>query len=229
MKSDFINRATHELRTPIATMLLMVNLIDGGTTPDEFAEYWDILRSELDRERTLVEDLLSAGRLESDRLDLHFSSFNLTELINQITHQIELPARDKNITITLKTSVELNGSPALIHADEKALTQVLINLVGNAIKFTPPGGNIHIILQSIDSGFEISIIDTGIGIPSEDLPLLFTRFFRGSNAIENEIPGTGIGLFIVQSILEKHGGKIKAHSELGKGSQFDIWLPEDNT
>ena len=76
---------------------------------------------------------------------------------------------------------------------------------------------------------EISIIDTGIGIPSEDLPLLFTRFFRGSNAIENEIPGTGIGLFIVQSILEKHGGKIKAHSELGKGSQFDIWLPEDNT
>jgi len=101
-----------------------------------------------------------------------------------------------------------------------------MNLLGNAIKFTPSGGQINVLMQKSNSGFEISIRDTGIGIPSEDMPLLFTRFFRGTNAIKNEISGTGIGLFIVQSILEKHGGSIKVRSELGKGSQFTIWLPE---
>ena len=225
MKSDFINRATHELRTPIATILLMVNLIEGGTTPQEYHEYWDVLKSELNRERILIEDLLSAGRLESNQLDLHVSSFNLAEFISQITRQIEPPAREKRISLSLQTLLNPQASSPLIQADEKALTQVLVNLLGNAIKFTPSGGNVNVLLQKKDSGFEISIIDTGMGIPSEDLPLLFTRFFRGTNAIENEIPGTGIGLFIVQSILEKHGGSINVHSELGKGSRFIIWLP----
>jgi len=100
-----------------------------------------------------------------------------------------------------------------------------MNLMGNALKFTPASGSVTINLQRKNSGFEISVIDTGIGIPGEDIPLLFTRFFRGTNAIEEEIPGTGIGLFIVRSIVEKHGGEISVHSELGQGSQFDVWLP----
>lgn len=119
------------------------------------------------------------------------------------------------------------GDDAYVGGDESALTQVFVNLLGNAIKFTPSGGDIKISLQRMNAGIEVSIIDTGIGIPSEDIPLLFTRFFRGSNAILNEIPGTGIGLFLVQSIIEKHNGKIKVRSYVGNGSQFDVWLPVD--
>jgi signal transduction histidine kinase len=232
MKSDFINRATHELRTPIATMLLMVNLIEDSINrecapcvKDDYYQYWDVLKSELNRERILVEDLLSAGRLENGQLHFHFSSFNIVDLINQVIHQLEVLAREKNISISLETGLQPESPSALIQADEKALTQVFMNLIGNAIKFTPFSGNVRIVLQRIHSDFEISIIDTGMGIPSEDLPLLFTRFFRGTNAIENEIPGTGIGLFIVRSILEKHDGKINVRSELGKGTQFEISLP----
>jgi PAS domain S-box-containing protein len=227
MKSDFINRASHELRTPIATMLLMANLIDGGTTQEEYREYWDVMKSELDRERLLVEDLLSVGRLENNQVDLHFSSFNIGEFIDLIIHQVELPAREKSISILRKTDLDLDEATCLIHGDKKALTQVFLNILNNAIKFTPANGKITIVLKKKDFGFEISIIDTGMGIPAEDIPLLFTRFFRGANAIEEEVPGTGIGLFIVRSILEKHGGNIKVWSELGKGSQFDIWLPGD--
>jgi signal transduction histidine kinase len=223
MKSDFINRATHELRTPIATMLLMVNLIDGGSTEEEFKQFWDVLKNEIHREHMLVENLLNVGRLESGRTNLHFTPVEVAQLLQKVVVQFDLPARDKNVSITMQLN-PIQGQVMRVRADENALTQVFVNLLGNAVKFTPPGGTIKISAQPKDNGFEVIIKDTGIGIPSEDMPLLFTRFFRGTNAIENEIPGTGIGLYIVQSIIEKHGGKITVHSEIGVGSQFDVWL-----
>ena len=228
MKSDFINRATHELRTPIATMLLMVNLIDGGVPPAEHAEYWGVLKSELDRERLLVEDILSAGRLESNQVNLHFRFLDIDDLIKKVAQRVELPAREKDIRLTIHSQEELGETSVIINGDESSLTQVFVNLFGNAIKFSPSGGKVDVFLERQGTGIKISIVDTGIGIPSEDLPLLFNRFFRGSNAIYNEIQGTGIGLFIVRSILEKHGGTIKVNSELGQGSQFTIWLPFDH-
>lgn len=224
MKTDFINRATHELRTPIATMLLMVNLIDGGTTPEEFKEFWDVLKSEIHREHMLVENLLNVGRLESGRTNLRFVPVDLGKLLEKVITQFELPAREKSVNISMRLIME-SEKKAEARADENALTQVFVNLLGNAVKFTRPGGSVEVVVQEKNQGIEVSVRDTGIGIPSEDLPMMFTRFFRGTNAIENEIPGTGIGLYIVQSIVEKHGGKIKVHSEIGIGSQFDVWLP----
>jgi PAS domain S-box-containing protein len=229
MKSDFINQATHELRTPIATMLLMVNLIDGDSTAEEFQQYWDVLKSELSREQLLVENLLSAGRLEKNQVDLHFRFMDITEILKQTLRQLELPAREKNILLSLQITETLDEGVYILNVDENALSQVFVNLLGNAIKFTPAGGQVNIGLRSLNLGVEVSIRDSGIGIPSEDIPLLFNRFFRGSNAVQDEIPGTGIGLFIVRSILEKHSGSIKAHSTLGQGSQFDVWLPVDQT
>ncbi|MCX6067413.1 MAG: ATP-binding protein, partial [Chloroflexi bacterium] len=228
MKSDFINRATHELRTPISAMILMVDLLDGETTDDERAEYWEILKNELGRERILVEDLLSAGRLESDQAQWKFRSIDIAKIARQTLDQFEMPAREKAVAMSLQTLGDVDENSFVILADEKALTQVFVNLLGNAIKFTPTSGNVNVLLKRVDTGLEISITDTGIGIPSEDIPMLFNRFFRGTNAIEEEIQGTGIGLFIVQSILEKHKGTIKVHSKLGQGTQFDIWLPIDH-
>jgi PAS domain S-box-containing protein len=225
MKSDFINRATHELRTPIATMLLMANLIDGDISQAEFKEYWDVMKSELSRERLLVEDLLCAGRMENGILQLQISNFNLEALIDEVIHQAEISARDKKLSIVLNIKKETETISNFINADEKKITQVMVNLLGNAIKFSPSGGKIEILVEMLNSGTIIAISDNGIGIPSEDIPLLFTRFFRGTNAIEEEIPGTGIGLFIVKSIVEKHNGTLKVNSVLGKGSQFQISLP----
>jgi len=226
MKSDFINRATHELRTPIATMLLMANLIDGHVTKEEYNEYWAVLKTELRRERMLVEDLLSAGRLESNQAHMHFRVIDVSNIIKESLRQFEQPAREKNIRISSHFSDELDETAYFIMADESALSQVFVNLLGNAIKFTPNNGKVDVFMKRHNDGLDISIRDTGMGIPSEDIPLLFNRFFRASNAINDEIPGTGIGLYIVRSILEKHGGTIKVHSEVNSGTEFEIWLPD---
>ncbi len=229
MKSDFINRATHELRTPIATMLLMVSMLDDCIIDPDYREYWDVLKGEINRERLLIANILSAGRLESNQLPMHFQAVDITEIVNQVVDQIEPSAREKNIAISLPILDDLDENYRIIQADETALTQVFVNLLGNAINFTHPIGSVCINLKSSSSGIEISIADTGIGIPSDDIPMLFSRFFRGTNAIQEEIQGTGIGLFIVQSILEKHGGTIQVHSQMGLGTQFDIWLPLDHS
>jgi signal transduction histidine kinase len=140
---------------------------------------------------------------------------------------MEHSAADKNLNLNFASLIQ-PGREECICGDENALTQVFVNLLGNAIKFTRDGGNIEVKLEQKNTGIEISLIDDGIGIPSEDLPLLFTRFFRGSNAISFEIPGTGMGLFIVHQIIEKHNGRIKVRSEVGRGSRFDVWLPVDD-
>jgi PAS domain S-box-containing protein len=225
LKSDFINRATHELRTPIATMLLMVNLIDGETTLDEFNEYWGVMKSELNRERLLVEGLLTAGRLESDRSSLNKRPVDIEQVIRESFDILNPNAREKEINLLLETGLQEGETPITVLGDETALSQVIVNLIGNAIKFTPPGGSVKVRTILEGDGIKISVADTGIGIPAEDLPLLFGRFFRGSNAIEKEIQGTGIGLFIVRSIVEKHDGTVHVTSELGSGSTFEVWLP----
>lgn len=225
MKSDFINKATHELRTPIATMVLMVNLLEGVINDEENLEYWTVLKSELQRERTLVEDLLSAGRLESNQVQMNFKYIDIAELLKDTLRQIAPTTKAKNIAVNMQVNSELDETSCFANGDETALTQVFINLLGNAVKFTPDGGRIDVVVKPENSGVQVTIADTGMGIPSEDIPLLFNRFFRGTNAIQDEVPGTGIGLYIVRAILDKHRGTIKVHSRVGKGSHFDIWLP----
>ncbi|MEI7849976.1 MAG: PAS domain S-box protein, partial [Chloroflexota bacterium] len=226
MKSDFINRATHELRTPIATMMLMANLIDGHPDPVEFEEYWSVIKSEIARERTLVDHLLSAGQLESDHYNFKFRSMQVEYLIENVVKQHRYLAEEKNITLSYESMLEDGQGPHLVRADESALMQVFNNLVGNAIKYTPYDGFVKIKVQCSRGCIEVIVSDTGMGIPSQDIPMLFTRFFRGSNAIDQEVQGTGIGLFIVRSILDKHGGNVQVSSELDRGSRFDVLLPE---
>jgi len=225
MKSDFINRATHELRTPLTTMLLMIHLIDEGSTPEEQKEFWEILKTEIDRERTLVENFLQVGRLENKSFELKTAPIVLNDLLKKVIKQFVPVAREKNISIEFANPAESGLLDLIIQADESALTQVFVNLVSNAIKFSPVNGKITIQVQKKDQGVEISVADTGIGIPDSEIPLLFSRFFRAKNAVEKEIPGSGIGLFIVRSIVDLHKGKIEVRSELGKGSQFVVWLP----
>ncbi len=221
MKSDFINRAAHELRTPLTTTIMMANLIQEGGAEEELRRYWSILNTELERQRNLVEELLKMGRLESDTFLFSIAPLDLAATLEEALKAIAPLANAKPLGV----SVEIAPQLPLVNGDKSSLQQVFVNLLNNAVKFTPPGGAIRLLAFSGMGGVTVQVHDTGIGIPSEDLPHLFSRFFRASNATINEIPGSGVGLYTVKAIVEKLGGHVRVESQLNQGTTFEVWLP----
>ena len=222
MKSDFINRAAHDLRTPLTTILMMVHLLEQECTPEESLEFWNIMKSELNREQTLIEDLLMVGRLESGRLEVKMRPIAPMDSLNASLQSLNAQAGAKDIVVSVLQDPDIPK----INGDPSALQQVFTNLLNNAIKFTPAKGHITVSAQAYNHKVYFKIADTGMGIPPEDMRNLFSRFFRGRNAIDAEVSGSGIGLFIVKSIVERLGGQISVQSELTKGTGFEIELPE---
>lgn len=222
MKSDFINRASHELRTPLTTATMMVELIQEGGEPEELAEFWRILQMELRRQRELVEDLLTVGRLESGTLTLRPEPLNLGPVLSEAALAIAPLADTKQIQLITS---EVPECLPMVNGDENGIRQVFINLVNNAVKFTPNYGNVCLKAASDESGVTVWVCDTGMGIPADDMPHLFERFFRASNATYYEVPGSGVGLYIVKSIIEALGGRITVDSVIEKGTTFAVWLP----
>ena len=220
MKSDFINRASHELRTPLTSAILMTELLQHGGTKEEMREYWRTLMSELNRQKDLINDLLLAGRLESGRMNLEAIPLDLMPILEESVRAVKAIAKMRNISITLKTE----QTPFMVFGDAGGLSQVFINLISNAVKFSPEGKTVEVVAAKWGSEASISIIDHGLGIPLESIPHLFERFYRASNVTVAEIPGTGIGLYIVKSIVDELGGKIDIKSELNEGATFIVHL-----
>jgi len=220
MKSDFINRASHELRTPLTTVILMSNLIQEGGTPEELREYWSVLTSELNRQKILIERLLIAGRLESGTMKVEIAPIDLISTLEESISAVKPIANKKNIAIRLQTPER----PILVLGDKSALQQVFINLINNATKFSPEGTSVDVTLTLSQKCAQVAISDHGMGIPPEDLPHLCERFFRGRNVTIAEIPGSGIGLYIVKSIVEELGGKLNVESALQKGTTISVEL-----
>ncbi|MBL8079561.1 MAG: PAS domain S-box protein [Anaerolineales bacterium] len=220
MKSDFINRASHELRTPVTTAILLCELIQEGGEPDELDEYWRSLRSELRRQKILIDRLLLAGRLESGMMKLEHATIDLISILLEAVQAVKPIASKKKVSINLYAPTE----PVYVIGDKSALEQVFINLINNATKFSPEGKSININLTEADEEVVISLIDQGYGIPPEAISHLFERFYRAKNVTVAEIPGSGIGLYIVKSIVDELGGSIKVESELNKGTMFVVTL-----
>jgi len=221
MKTDFISRATHDLRTPLTTILLMVRLLEGDCTPEERKEFWQVLKDELEKERLLIEDLLTVGRLESNRWNVRKQPVNPIEPLMNAINSIAPQAVSKQVEINLiETPTDFQ-----VMGDAPSLQQVFTNLLNNAVKFTATGGWVNICSFAQGGKGYFQIRDNGMGIPPEDLPNLFSRFFRSKNAIEQEVPGSGIGLFIVKSIIEHFDGQIRVESQLGSGTMMEFWLP----
>lgn len=220
MKSDFINRASHELRMPLTNAILMVNLIQQGGTQEEIQEYWKILNSELNRQKILIERLLMAGRLESRTLQLEIAPIDLISVLDESILAVKTIANKKNINIR----VSAPSTPIEVMGDRSGLQHVFINLINNAIKFSPEGSFVGVEVALSEKEAWIAISDQGMGIPPEDLPHLYERFFRGRNVTIAEIPGSGIGLYIVKSIVEELGGRIEAESVLKQGTTFTVAL-----
>ncbi len=221
MRRELIGNVTHELRTPLSSIKgYMEGLID-GVIPADPDVYQQVYR-EADRLQRLVDDLQELSRVESRAFELKRQNLNLRALIRQNCERLRPQFEEKGVHL------EVNLSPALPPAwgDEDRLNQILVNLIGNALQYTPSGGSVSVSAKRRGKLIEVAVSDTGIGIPLEHLPHLFTRFYRVDKSRSRAGGGSGIGLTIVRHLVEAHGGSIRAQSEgAGKGSAFIFTLP----
>jgi PAS domain S-box-containing protein len=224
MKSDFINRASHELRTPLTSAMLMTELIQEGGTPEEVDEYWRTLTSELNRQKILIDRLLMAGRLESGMMKLEVKPMDLIPVLEEAAMAVKPIAAKRKVRLNLKTE----GHPMMVMGDTSGLQQVFINLINNAAKFSVEGGAVDINVSQNENEVLVDITDSGVGIPQDAIPYLFERFYRAKNVTIAEIPGSGIGLYIVKSIVDGLGGNIRVESVINKGTTFTISLQHSN-
>ncbi|MBN1487843.1 MAG: HAMP domain-containing protein, partial [Anaerolineae bacterium] len=221
MKSDFVETVSHDLRRPLtsiqgyATMLMMV-----GELNDQQQKYIDHILDGSNRMRELIEDLLNLGRIEAG-LGLLQESCRLGLMLIEVVNSMTARATAKGLELHLEPS---EGAPTVI-GDCTLLRQAISNLVDNAIKYTPAGGQINVGLEMRDNETLIYIADTGIGIAHEDQIRLFEKFYRIKRRETSEIPGTGLGLALVRSIVERHNGRVWVESELNQGTTFYIVLP----
>lgn len=224
LKSTFVSVVSHELRTPMTSIRVYVeNMLDGltGTLNEKQAHYLTRIRFNIDRLTRMTTDLLDLSSIEAGRIILRKGPVNIVALINDIIEGLQPSLKEQAITAELPRS---SGS-IIIQADRDKLTQVLTNLIGNAIKFTSAGGTIQLTAQVQHDGFvQICVSDTGCGISPEELPKIFEKFFRGEST-PSGIRGAGLGLAIVKSLVELHGGTVGVNSTAGKGSCFFFTLP----
>jgi len=224
MKSRFVSTVSHELRTPLSIINLYTeNLIEFYNDLDD-QQRKDLLtnvQEEASSLQGLIEDVLLLSRFDAGRDLLNQTQFDLCELLHEATSRTE-PLTDERGIRLQNTFTE---SPVRILGDKDQLRQVFRNLITNAVKFTLDGGEIEIYTKQHDGSVIVSVTDTGIGIPEEEIPHVFERFFRGNHPSQHEIPGTGLGLSIAKELVDRHGGSIELDSEVGKGSTFRVILP----
>ncbi len=220
MKSDFINRASHELRTPLTSAILMADLIQEGGTPEELEEYWRTLNSELNRQKNLINELLMAGRLESGNMKLEASPMDLLPTLLESVGAVKPIAIKRKVSISVKSEFE----SLQVMGDKGGLQQIFINLITNAVKFSPEKAVVEVKVTTDENAAHISISDQGLGIPTDAIPHLFERFYRAQNVTIAEIPGSGIGLYIVKSIVDGLNGSIHVESKINQGTTFIISL-----
>lgn len=220
MKTDFINRASHELRTPLTAVILMADLIQQGGTQEELDEYWRTMRNELSRQKKLIDSLLMAGRLESGTVKLEVTLLDLLPVVQDSILAVKPIAGMKYIEVVL----EAPPGPVNAMGDAAALQQVFINLITNAVKFSPEESRVLVTVGYSEGNVDVSVSDSGMGISEDAIPHLFEKFYRARNVTVAEIPGSGIGLYIVKSIVEELGGTIEVSSRLNKGTSFTVHL-----
>lgn len=220
-RDDFISIASHELRTPITSIKAYAEMIGGqfeqaGDTDN--ALLMSKLNSQVDRLTLLINALLDTTKLSQGQLELHRESFDLNSLIDERLEELRRTWQTHRLT------VQYSGTLA-VTADRERISQVLVNLVSNAVKYSPAGSSVVITGSQTEEGIRVCVQDQGIGIPEEELEKVFDRFFRTGDQRAHTVPGMGLGLYITAGIIRRHGGTIRAESEPGKGSRFCFTLP----
>ncbi|HHW98294.1 MAG TPA: HAMP domain-containing protein [Firmicutes bacterium] len=223
IRADLVANVSHELKTPVTSIHGFAETIlnDELVSDPTGKHFMEIIYRESRRLMRLVNDLLDLSYLELDPNAIAKQPVNLVEILQDVVERDGPQAAEKQIELKLVIGVKA----AIMQGDEYRLSQALDNLIGNAIKYTPPGGSIRINLQYEKNGFQIAVRDTGVGIEPEHIERIFERFYRTDKARSRQHGGTGLGLSIVKHIVESHGGQVWVESKVGEGSVFYVHLP----
>lgn len=226
-KSDFLANMSHELRTPLNAIIGFSDMIRMGLSGDvseKQAEFIEDIYSSGEHLLSLINDILDLSKIESGNMDIQYSSVNLEKLIQRST----IFFKEKMLNNNLKLSMQIDLKTDCLEVDERLIKQVVVNLISNAVKFTPEGGSVIVGTKKSnnDDMIKIYIKDTGIGIKEEDMHLLFEPFKQIESVYTKKYAGTGLGLALCKDIVELHGGELWVESEWGKGSCFCFTIPK---
>jgi signal transduction histidine kinase len=222
MRDAFIATVSHELRTPLTSIsgFLEMMLEEQHELGESGRQYLDVIRRSTDRLHALVEDLLLIAQIEAHRIELTMAAVDLGDLARSTVEAARPAAVDKGVEVDVRVD-----SPPAVQGDFIRLGQVFDNLVSNAVKFTPEGGHVVVTAEADGANARVTVTDDGIGIPADEQPQIFSRFFRASTATQRAIPGTGLGLAISRALVEQHGGSISLSSREGEGTEITVSLP----
>jgi two-component system sensor histidine kinase VicK len=226
-KDEFVSSVSHELRTPITSLRMTHALLKRQLPPGGYDKNLATFQRETDRLGTMIESLLLLSSFDQAAVAFRFAQVDLNPLVEDYVTDRIMIAQEKAIEL----SVELESRPCLVWADEALAGEVVSILLTNAISYTPRGGKVRV-KTILDHGRDrlsrgFSVEDTGLGIPPEEQPHLFSRFFRGSAAHDSQAHGTGLGLAIAKEIVDRHNGRLEVYSKgvPGEGTIFHVWLP----
>jgi signal transduction histidine kinase len=224
LKSEFISIAAHQLRTPLTSIKWVIKMaMDGDAGPLNIEQKELLEKGYISNERVirLVNDLLNVSRIEEGRFGYVFEKNDFQEIINTVIENIEGEVAKKHINLIIKKPEKI----PLVKIDKNKMVMVMQNLLDNGVKYSPEGSKLELKMETTENFLKVSVKDSGIGIPAGDKDKLFTKFFRAANVAKAEIEGTGLGLFIVKNIIDRHGGVISVKSEEGKGTEVSFLLP----
>ena len=225
IKSGLVATVSHELRTPLTSIRAYAETLArdwGNSSRETEIEFLRIIEEEAQRLAKIVEDMLDLSRMESGKVEVKKAEINLRQVLKDVSQVLAPSARKKYI----RMDVPLEGGPIAINADEGMMKQLFLNLVGNAIKFTPEGGLVTLSIEDNESTVEVSVTDTGIGIPAAKIQRIFDEFYQVDSSPTRRYGGVGLGLAIAKNIVEWHDGKVWAESEPGHGAKFTVRIPK---
>ncbi len=222
VRKDFVANVSHELKTPITSIKgFSETLLDGAMGDKQSLEaFLKIILQESDRLQSLVHDLLDLSKIEQQNFNLSILPYNIADTLEEVIAILEQKASEREISLR----IEKENDPILIEGDADRLKQIFLNLISNAVTYTPNGGSVTISLRESQSKVFIKIADTGIGISREEIPRIFERFYRVDKARSRNSGGTGLGLAIVKHLVEAHKGNVSVESKIGEGTTFFIEL-----
>jgi PAS domain S-box-containing protein len=225
LKSQFVSTVSHELRTPIvATQKALAVMMDKAAGPltEDQARFLDIANRNLGRLSSLINDILDFSKLEAGKMKIELVETSIGKVVDEACEGLVSWANSKDIRLIKN----IQDNIPQVKADPNRIIQILNNLIGNALKFTPKGGSVTVEVISSDGSVRVSVQDTGTGIPKADLNRVFEKFLQLGERRQSDVSGTGLGLSIAKEIVELHGGKIWAESEQGQGAKFIFTLPK---
>ncbi|MBX4270122.1 HAMP domain-containing histidine kinase [Clostridium estertheticum] len=228
LKTEFFSNLSHELRTPLNIILCTLQLLDTYTTGSEvnekerkFKQYIGIMKQNCYRQLRLVNNMIDITKLDAGFFNLNLQNCNIVNVVESITMSVAEYIKTKSIKLIFDTDIE----ECIMSCDPEKIERVILNLLSNSIKFTRSGGSMKVNMYDKGKNIIICIKDTGIGIPPDKLNIIFDRFRQVDRSLTRKQEGSGIGLSIVKSLVELHGGTISVRSEYGKGTEFIIVLP----